>query len=166
MADELESHISDDDAEIDDERIDQIREYIGEGDFASATKLLEEVIKDQPGNDDMRFMRVQAAMAMEPARVAELVKDLEGTQYQERSQYLKELAALAVEGGEGDYVEGLNYLQKIQLPEAAAKWIEVLKSDRSHEGAKSALKYLFLYLGREHAVTAEYQPQFSSILFS
>lgn len=150
-----------------DERIDQIRASIGEGDFASATDLLEEVLKDQPGNDDIKFMRIQAALAMEPKSVAALANEFEvGTDYYERAQYLKELANLILKGGDGVYKEGLEQLQKIKLPEAAEKWLSVLETDRDHADVKACFKNLFLYLGREHAVTKEYQPKFSSILFS
>ncbi|MDF1751808.1 MAG: thioredoxin [Verrucomicrobiales bacterium] len=154
-------------AEPADDRIDRVRDAIGEGDFETATSLLEEVLKDQPGNEDVKFMRIQAALAMEPASVAGLVKEFElGSAYHERAQYLNELAKLIIAGGEGEFQNGLDSLRKIQLPEAAAQWITVLEGDRNHDGAKTGLKNLFLYLGREHAVTQEFQPKFASILFS
>jgi len=149
-----------------DPRIEQIRESVRQGEFESATQLLEEVLQDQPGNLEAKFMRIQAALAMDPAAVAGLARELEGTAYQERAHYLKELASLVINGGEGDFGEGLAFLRKIRLPEAAAKWIAVLEKDRTHAGARAALKFLFLYLGREHAVTTEFQPRFASLLFS
>lgn len=161
----IESHLEE--SAPSDPRIDEIRAAIGSGDFTSATALLEEVIKDQPGNEEMKFMRLQAALAMEPTRVNDLANEFAGdSPYYERTLYLKELANLINAGGEGAYLEGLEFLQKIKLPEAAAKWIDVLQTDREHEGAKAGLKNLFLYLGREHPVTAEFQPKFASILFS
>jgi putative thioredoxin len=153
--------------EPDDPRIGEIRAAVGSGDFESAASLLEEVLKDQPGNEEVKFMRLQAALAMEPTSVPGLAKEFEiGSDYYDRVQYLKELGVLIVEGGEGDFGDGLSHLQKIQLPEAAAKWIAALKVERDHEGVKKGLKNLFLYLGRDHPVTKEYQPQFASILFS
>ena len=159
------SHLTE--APPEDPRIDQIRAAIGSGDFDTASTLLEEVLKDQPGNEDMKFMRLQAALAMNPESVPELAREFDpGSSYYERVQYLKELANLITGGGEGDYGEGLKLLQQIKLPEAAAKWISALEADPAHAGVKSGLKNLFLYLGRDHAVTEEFQPKFASILFS
>jgi thioredoxin len=150
-----------------DSRIDQIRAAIGSGDFETANTLLEEVLKDQPGNEDMKFMRLQAALAMKPESVPKLAREFEmGSKYYERVQYLIELAKLIIEGGEGHYGEGLEHLQQIKLPEAAAKWISALEADSNHAGVKSGLKNLFLYLGRDHPVTEEFQPKFARILFS
>jgi putative thioredoxin len=155
------------DATPDDPRIDEIRSAIGAGDFEKATTLLESVLKDQPGNEEMKFLRIQAAIAMEPASVSSLAKEFEvGSIYYERAQYLKELAGLIVKGGDADFGEGLEHLQKIELSEAAGKWISFLEENRDHEGVKCGLKNLFLYLGRDHAVTEEFQPRFASILFS
>jgi putative thioredoxin len=150
-----------------DGRIDGIRAAIGSGDFVGARALLEKILQEQPGNEEVKFLRLQAAITMEPKTVPALVEDFAyGSIYYERAQYLKELADLINAGGEGPYGEGLKHLQKIHLAEAAEQWITTLTRDRHHEGAKKAMKYLFLYLGREHPVTETYQPRFASVLFS
>ncbi len=150
-----------------DGRINAIRAAIGSGDFDGARALLEEILKEQPGNEEVKFLRLQAAITMEPKSVSALVEDFAyGSPYHERALYLKELADLINAGGEGDYGDGLKHLQKIQLPEAAEKWIAVLTKDQQHPGAKKAMKFLFLYLGREHPVTETYQRRFASVLFS
>jgi len=156
----------------DDNVIDDIRELVELQEYEKAGQLL----KEAPDQSETCFLKARVALALEPASVAALVKQIEiGDEFFDAAQYVGRLAEIGIaaekapQGDTGDLLRtGCTRIREGNFPEACENFLKVLETERDFQegAAKEALKNIFLLLGPRHEVTTQYQRQFSSLLFS
>lgn len=158
----------------------QLEELLAGGDRRRARKLLENIVKNDPGNQDSV---IKLAMLLLPGDIesAEKLLDKMGTdsKFEIEREALQTVAHLkdlnkgkiqvesSVNGVSEKYLEGIKYLFKQDFQEALERFIDCLIQDRTmdDDGPRKACIAIFTMLGNQHPLTGQYRRRFSMALY-
>jgi len=159
--------------------IDTSERLLGRGDPSGARSLLEEIIRDDPGNERARTVLARSLLPTDPEKAAGLVAGIE-----EHSEYFPEVDAIRTfsaltsklqqtsllpeDNVKPVYLEALKDLAAFRYDDAVGHFIEVLRANRYYDddGARKACVAIFRILGDEHEVTQRRRREFSSALYA
>lgn len=159
--------------------IERTQQLLQDNKNAEAQSLLEEIIKEDPGNEHARVLLGGSLVSTDPDRAAELVAGIE--EYSEHfpmvdairtfsslSSKLLHPDRLAEDPAKADYLAALKELTAFNFDAALEKFIEVIRTSRYYDddGARKACIAIFRVLGDDHGVTQKRRREFSSALYS
>lgn len=152
------------------------RERIAAGDAGGARQILEDVLAGDPANVEAATTLATIVFAENPARAAELVKDVPpGDPSFEAAEAIRTLSEVAAKTeasedhpGWPGYAAGNAALAEGDYDGALSAWIGVLSAghrDVDDDGPRKACIALFKFLGEDHPTTQAHRRAFSSALF-
>lgn len=152
--------------------------FIRDGKTAEAQALLEQVLANEPANEQARVLLSRTVVFGNPAKALALVGDIEEHSEQfAAADSIKTIAGLlgasGTAPGQGEnpaaasYNEGIRLFRTMDFGGALRNFIDVIRTDRTlaDDGARKACIAIFRFLGDEHPVTKEYRRAFSSALY-
>jgi putative thioredoxin len=151
--------------------IDRATSEFASGNASSAIELLEEVLRNEPGNKRASAMLVRMILFSRPADALRLSESLEGdAEYAELSASVRTLAALLVrvesdlppDSSRDAYAAAVVKLRHGDLDGALERFIDVLRENRYYDddGSRRACIAIFRLLGEEHEITMKYRRTF------
>jgi len=158
-------------------KIQEAKRLISSGKENQAGKLLEEVLKEEPGNEEAKLLLAKIFLFNETGKAAELMKSFDGSfENMELADSLNTIIRLFQKYDRNDfpensvrenYVSAVENLKKQNFSPALEKFIEIIKTDRNYDddGARKACIAIFKYLGEENETTLQYRRDFGRALY-
>jgi putative thioredoxin len=159
---------------------EQLDQLLANGDRKRARKLVENVVKNDPG--DLESV-AKLAMLLLPGDIESsrklMEKTGESTKFEIERETLHTVVHLAelikskskpeskVAGAAEKYIEGVRYLFKEDFQEALERFIDCLIRDRTidEDGPRKACIAIFTMLDNQHPLTQQYRRRFSMALY-
>lgn len=151
-------------------------DLVEQGKAFKAVPILEEVIRNEPGNADAAAMLVKLKVFSDPDATGPLLDVLESEYgFQELVDSVRTMTALF--GGNAEdladdpvkqlYVKAVGELRARNFDSALAGFIEVLRENRYYDddGARKACIAVFKLLGEDHPVTLKHRKVFDRALY-
>jgi len=158
--------------------INRADQFLQHDKVPEAQSILEDVLKEDPDNEDARVMLAETYLFSDPKAAVRLVETIEGHQEQypmaeaivtignlvEKVHHPEELPPSDVRQ---TYLEGMQELSLRRFDKALEKFIEVITHNRHYDddGSRKACLAIFRILGDEHPVSQTYRRAFSSALY-
>lgn len=159
--------------------LDKAAVLIAAGDVEPARALLENIVREEPGNDHARVLLAGTYVESDLSRANDLVQGIEeysehfDTVYAIRTMFtliskLRNPDSLPDDGVKDTYLAGIRGLSQRDYDGALGKFIEVIRSNRYYDddGSRKACIAMFKILGDEHEITRSRRRDFSSALNS
>jgi len=156
--------------------LEEAKAYLESGRTSNARKLLEQILKKDPQNVEVRILLAQTLIPAEIDKAEELVRNIEESapNYDKVSSIksLHRLVHMTNQTGEPAedwnlYRRGIIAFRKGNFAEALESWIELVGRNRQldDDGARKACVALFNLLGHDHELTQKYHRRFTSALY-
>lgn len=158
--------------------IEKAELLLKEGKEEDAKIILEEVLKGDINNSDVKILLAKILVFNSPHEAKRLVEssDLSSENIElanaietitELLEKLKNKLSLQESAVKDLYVEAINKLSLKDFDGALEKFIEVIRDDKSYddEGARKACIAIFKYLGEDHEITLKHRRDFGSALY-
>jgi putative thioredoxin len=155
--------------------VEKAAELLARGNIEEGKKLLEEILKLEPKNQQARILLASTIIFSESARAGGLVADISDAKYLEIAEALKTFERiLHLKPDDLDenpvrqkYLDAIADLRSQKFDEALEKFIDVIRSDRYYDddGSRKACIAIFKFLGEEHEITIKHRRDFSSALY-
>jgi putative thioredoxin len=149
---------------------------VNEGLLADASKLLENALALDSGDEAAALLMAECQLALAPADVSATLKPInDASDHATQANALRELARLRLQAselpagkGRAACTAGLNALAQLDYATALESFIKVIESDRKYhdEAAKAGCKAIFQILGIRHPISERFHRAFSSALHS
>ncbi|MBL62184.1 MAG: thioredoxin [Opitutae bacterium] len=151
----------------------EAREALDNGDAETATAKSEDVLKEEPDNNEARVLLAEAQLRVDAAAALKTLEPiLPGHPHSDRADTLRQFATLAAPDEtalpDGDlkalYLQGANAVAQADYAAALEAYIGVLEKDRQYANgaAKDAAKTIMQYLGFRHPITEQYHRAYTS----
>jgi putative thioredoxin len=157
----------------------EAQRLLNEGANDAAAKLLEPILENEPGNEEVRVLLAQAVLNSTPERVSPLLQPIgPDSELADKASALRVLGGLAVTNKQPQtlpdanfrdrYLQGASAVASGDFASALEAFIDVLDRDKQYAegGAKEACKAIFRLLGPRHPLSDRYFRAFSSRLHS
>ncbi len=160
------------------EKIEQVEYLVQNDQLKEANKILNNVLKHEPGNENAKVLLAQIKVFDEPETALELVSNIEITSdLYERAESIKTFYHLFsyLNGKElpdqkikETYEKAITALRDKNFEVALQNFIKVIQLNRDYDndGARKACIAIFKWLGEDNQVTRKYRSLFSSALYS
>lgn len=147
------------------------------GKVNDALKLLDEVLKEDPANEEAKLYSAKILLFNDQEKAEKLLSGLNGNyENAELADSLNTILDLFKKHDnngfpEGEaretYISAVENLMKQNFSYALGKFIEVIKTDRNYDtdGARKACISIFKYLGEENEITLQYRRDFGRALY-
>ena len=154
--------------------LSRIRDLIRNGNSDEASVLIEEQLKEDPANPELKLLLAQTILFNDHKRAENLILESEhNTDNPELAESLKTMAHLfslnGIDGGDAvnDYKTAIAELKNRNFDTALEKFIEVIKTDRTidDDGARKSCIAIFKFLGEENEITLRHRRDFGSALY-
>jgi putative thioredoxin len=153
-------------------------EYLAaDGKADEAAGVLENVLRQEPGNVEARVMLARLHLFVDPQKADNLLETLEEPLYGEQIDSLRVISRLLMLKDHSSsladspvrprYLAAIQALGKRDFEASLAGFIEVIKAERYYDddGSRKACIALFKFLGEEHELTQKFRREFSSALY-
>ncbi|ASQ90429.1 thioredoxin [Prosthecochloris sp. GSB1] len=151
-------------------------DLVEQGKEFKAVPILEEVIRNEPGNADAAALLVKLKLFIDPAATAPLLDVLEKDyDFEELVDSVRVMAALfgrdakelADDPVKQTYAKAVGELRERNFDSALSAFIEVLRENRYYDddGARKACIAVFRLLGAEHPVTLKHRRVFDRAFY-
>jgi putative thioredoxin len=160
-------------------KLKKAKDLFTQGDSQKALKILEDIIAEEPENEEAAVLWAQNKVFSDTDRAILLVKGVQvNSNFYQSAEAILTLGRLLknlsrIDGfPEGQvkekYLKATRNLHEKKYEEALQDFIEVMELDRSYDddGARKACIAIFKYLREENPVTRKYRPKFSRVLYS
>jgi len=157
--------------------IERAQQMLKEKNTSEAQSVLEEIIKQEPGNQHARVLLAQSLIFSDPDEAVELVDGIEEHSehfpmveairtFNSFTMKLLHLDSLPDDPVKPTYVAALTELGAFNYDGAIERFIEVIRNNRYYDddGARKGCIAIFRILGEEHDVTQKRRRDFSSAL--
>jgi putative thioredoxin len=158
-------------------KIEEARKLFETGNENKSGKLLEEVLQEEPGNEEAKLLLAGVLIFTETQKASELLKSLNGAY--ENFELADSLGTIIdlfnknINGGlqespvKKQYGSAIEDLKNQRFSDALEKFIEIIKTDRGYEndGARKACIAIFKYLGEDNEITLKYRREFGRALY-
>ena len=158
--------------------IEKAKILLDENKPAAAKEILQKILISEPENEEVKLLLGRILVFDETEKALELVKNIDGLpENYELVEAIQVIAELLKKSADKNilpesevkelYFSALQDLKSKNLDTALAKFIDVIKSDRSYEddGARKACIAIFKYLGEENGITIKHRREFGSALY-
>jgi putative thioredoxin len=158
-------------------KIEEAVKLISAGKESQAGKLLKEVLKEEPGNEEAKVLLAKVQLFTDTGKAVELMSSLNGSyENTELADSLNTIVRLFQKYDHRDfpentvkenYISAVEDLKKRNFSQALEKFIEIIKTDRNYDddGARKACIAIFKYLGEENETTLRYRRDFGRALY-
>jgi putative thioredoxin len=159
------------------DQIEKARSLAAGSRDAEASGILEEILKQEPGNPEARTLLARILLFKDPVRALSLVAGIEEPKHAEAVGTVTSLGRLLTftsEAGDSpptptsiEYMRGIGHVKRKEFEQALEVFIGIIRTDRyfDDDGSRKACIAIFKYLGEDHAVTVQYRRDFSSALY-
>jgi putative thioredoxin len=153
------------------------RELLATGRRPEARRILENIIRDEPGDEEARVLLAKELFQIDPERALDLVNPIE--EHSEHFPLADSLRTilLAIQrssnpgqlpeaGVMPTYLAGLEALRNEEYDTALEKFIEVVREHRDYDddGARKLCIAIFRNLGEDHEITRKHRRDFAGAL--
>lgn len=158
--------------------IEQAEQMLKEQKTGEGQSVLEEILKQDPGNQHARVLLAQSLIFTDPDEAVDLVEGIEEHSehfptveairtFNSLTMKLLHLDALPDDPVKPTYVAALTELGAFNYDGAVGRFIEVIRTNRYYDddGARKACIAIFRILGEEHEVTQKRRREFGSALY-
>ncbi|MGA9116487.1 MAG: tetratricopeptide repeat protein [Bacteroidota bacterium] len=158
-------------------RLAEAARFLEKGERDPAGRILEEVLRDDGGNEQARVLRARLLLEGNPEEAAALVEGVEeDSPHHAGAEAVRTVRDLARKGARpedlpphpvrGLYLAAIGDLVAGRYEAALEGFLEVIRTQRSYdgEGARRACIAVFRLLGEEHELTRRKRRDFSSAL--
>ncbi|MGE5798645.1 MAG: thioredoxin, partial [Ignavibacteria bacterium] len=157
--------------------IEEAKKLMESGDNNQARKLLEQMLKEEPGIEEAKLLLAKVLIFDETAKASELLKSLNGLHENfELADSLNTIIELINKYANNElpenvvkqkYVSAIEDLKNQKFSSALEKFIEIIKTDRNYDddGARKACIAIFKYLGENNEITLQYRRDFGRALY-
>lgn len=158
--------------------IEKAKILLGEGKEEYAKLILEEVLKGDINNSEVKVLLAKILLFNSPNDAKRLIENadlnLENLELADSIEFLtvlfdksKNKSSLAEAPVKNLYLEAITNLHKKHFDAAIENFIEVIRTDKSYdnEGARKACIAIFKYLGEEHEITIKHRRDFGRALY-
>ncbi|MBI4810699.1 MAG: tetratricopeptide repeat protein [Ignavibacteriales bacterium] len=155
--------------------IEKAADLLAQGNTEEGKKLLEEILKSEPENQQAKVLLASAIIFSEPEKAGKLVADISDAEYLEIAEALKTFERILQLKSEDldenpvkqKYLSAIADLRSQKFDEALEKFINVIRGNRHYDddGSRKACIAIFKFLGEEHETTLKYRREFSSALY-
>ena len=158
------------------DQIQHAEELVKQGKEAKAAEILEEILRNEPGDVRAAAALVKLIIFTEPGEAASLIDKLEGEyEYAELLESTRTLTGL-LQKNDADfpedpvrerYREAIEKLRKKNFDGALSDFIEVIRENRYYDddGARKVCIAIFKYLGEEDPTTLRHRRVFDRALY-
>jgi putative thioredoxin len=157
-------------------QLEMAKAMLQAGNLAKARKILENLVKQNPANDEARILLAALLLPDEIDKAADLAATIAGDNpLADKAQAIRtlhRLAHLQETAGEPKedwelYHRGIAAFKKGNYAEALEAWIDLVGRNRQldDDGARKAAVALFNLLDNEHELTQKYHRRFTSSLY-
>ncbi len=161
-----------------DKDMDRAAELIEEGKTADASRSLEAILANEPGNHRARTLLSSLIFRSDPERALGMLEGIEeDSAYFETAQMLRTLSSLLQKSSgivplpdaliKDIYRAAIEDFKNEDYDAALGKFIYVVRNERYYDddGARKACIAIFKYLGEEHPVTLAHRRDFGNALY-
>ena len=157
--------------------VEKAAELLARGSTEEGKKLLEEILKSEPENQQARILLASALIFSEPEKAVVLVTDISDARYMELAESIRVFgrlfdilfnqAELPEKQTKQQYLKAIEDLHSQQFESALEKFIDIIRNDRYYDddGSRKACIAIFKFLGEEHETTLKYRRDFGSALY-
>lgn len=157
-------------------QLQHAEELVKQGKEVGAVEILEEILKNEPGNVRAAAALMKLVIFTEPGGAASLIDKLEGEyEYAELLDSTRTLTGLLQKNGADfpedpvreRYREAIEKLRKKNFDGALSDFIEVIRENRYYDddGARKACIAIFKYLGEDEPTTLKHRKVFDRALY-
>lgn len=160
-----------------DSMLTQAKTFLSEGKEKEAQKIIQEILRQEPSNDNAKLLLTQIILFQNPEMALQIAEEIEETKDNEESLNAVKTIAFLISGKNRQnlqdtptkklYTDAVEQLRSKQFDLAIEKFIEIIRKDRFYADdiARKACIAIFKYLGEEHEITIKYRRDFSSALY-
>jgi putative thioredoxin len=158
--------------------IEKAEILLKEGKEEDAKIILEEVLKGDINNSDLKVLLSKILVFNSPHEAKRLIEnvDLNSDNLElanaietivDLLEKLKNKTSLSESAVKNLYLEAISKLHQKDFDNALQKFIQVIREDKSYneEGARKACIAIFKYLGEDHTITLKHRRDFGSALY-
>ena len=158
------------------DQLQHAEELVKQGKEAKAAEILEEILRNEPGDVPVAAALVKLIIFTKPGEAASLIDKLEGEyEYTELLESTRTLTGLLQRNGASfpedsvreRYREAIEKLRKKNFDGALSNFIEVIRENRYYDddGARKVCIAIFKYLGEEDPTTLRHRRVFDRALY-
>jgi putative thioredoxin len=155
--------------------IEKAKQMLSEGNETDAKVILEEVLRGDMNNDEVKILLAKVLLFDEPKEAIRLVQNADGTgENHELAEAIKTIIELLENSDklpDGDvkinYSNAIEDLKNKNFDGSLEKFIDVIRRDRNYDddGSRKACVAIFKYLGEDHPITNKHRREFGSALY-
>ncbi len=157
--------------------VEQAAELLARDSTEEGKKLLEEILKSEPENQQARILLASALIFSDPEKAIMLVTDISDARYMELAESIQVFGRLFLllshqnelpeKPTKQQYLKAIEDLHSQQFEGALEKFIDIIRNDRYYDddGSRKACIAIFKFLGEEHETTLKYRRDFGSALY-
>jgi putative thioredoxin len=155
--------------------IKKAKQLLGKGSEMDAKVILEEVLRRDMNNDEVKILLAKVLLFDEPKEAIRLVQNADGSgEYFDIAESIKTIIELLDKKDKlpdtdvmDKYSNAIEDLKNKNFDASLEKFIDVIREDRQYDddGSRKACIAIFKYLGEEHPITIKHRREFGSALY-
>jgi len=162
-----------------DQDLKKARNLIAKNRNSEAQILLEEILKQEPGNENAISLLARIHAFSDTSKSIELLNRIQDGSvdteiaggirtFSELFQSLEDPNSLPGSTVKDQYLNAIKNLRLQKFEEALGAFIDMIKKDRHYgdDGSRRACIAIFKFLGEDHEITKKYRPTFTSALYA